>query len=317
MRLLFITATRIGDAVLSTGALGHFLEDHPGLRVTVAVGAPAAPLFSALPGPARIITLRKQPRGAHWLSLWREVVATPWDIVVDLRASAIAYCLWAGKRYVAGRADPRRHRVAELGALLGLTTPPAPRIWTGPDHAAAARRLIPDGGPVIALGPAANWQGKQWPAEAFASLAATLTAPDGLFAGARVAVLAAAGERDQAAPLLAALPAERVIDLVGRVDLLTAAACLSRTGFFIGNDSGLMHLAAAVGTPTLGLFGPSRDERYRPWGPRAAVVRTPESYDELMGGQDFDAANCGSLMTGLSVETVIAAAAALKAKARP
>jgi ADP-heptose:LPS heptosyltransferase len=168
---------------------------------------------------------------------------------------------------------------------------------------------------VIALGPAANWQGKQWPADAFASLAATLTAPDGLFAGARVAVLAAAGERDQAAPLLAALPAERVIDLVGRVDLLTAAACLGRTGFFIGNDSGLMHLAAAVGTPTLGLFGPSRDERYRPWGQRAAVVRTPESYEELMGGPDFDAANCGCLMTGLSVEAVIAAAAALKAKA--
>jgi heptosyltransferase-3 len=101
---------------------------------------------------------------------------------------------------------------------------------------------------------------------------------------------------------------------VGRVDLLTAAACLGRTGFFIGNDSGLMHLAAAVGTPTLGLFGPSRDERYRPWGPRAAVVRTPESYEELMGGPEFDAANCGCLMTGLSIEAVIAAAAALKAR---
>jgi len=314
MRLLFITATRIGDAVLSTGALGHFLEAHPGLQVTVAAGPPAAPLFAALPGPARVITVKKRPYAAHWLRLWREVAATPWDIVVDLRASAMAYCLWAGKRYVAGRADPRRHRVEELAALLGLAAPPAPRVWTGPDNEAAARRLIPEGGPVLALGPAANWQGKQWPAEAFASLAARLTAPEGLFAGARVAVLAAGGERDQAAPLLAALPDERVIDLVGRVDLLTAAACLGRTGFFIGNDSGLMHLAAAMGTPTLGLFGPSRDERYRPWGPRAAFLRTPESYEELMGAPDFDAASCGSLMTSLSVEAVMAAAAALKAR---
>ena len=83
--------------------------------------------------------------------------------------------------------------------------------------------------------------------------------------------MAAAHERPQAAPLLAAMPAGPRIDLVGRTDLLTAAAVLRRCTLFIGNDTGLMHIAAASGTPTLGLFGPSPVEQYAPWGRCTAV----------------------------------------------
>src|SRR5579871_2650408 len=93
-------------------------------------------------------------------------------------------------------------------------------------------------------GPAANWRGKQWRAERFAELAERLTAPDGPLPGARVAVLAAAHERPQAAPLLQIIAGNRLIDLVGRVDLLTAAAVLRRCAMFIGNDTGLMRIAA-------------------------------------------------------------------------
>src|SRR6185312_11928616 len=132
--------------------------------------------------------------------------------------------------------------------------------------------LAPPGGPILAVGPAANWRGKEWRAERFAELARRLTAPGGILPGARVAVLAAAHERAQAAPLLAALPPARTIDLVGRVDLLDAAALLRRAALFIGNDTGIMHIAAAMGTPTLGLFGPSLPEHYAPWGPHTAVV---------------------------------------------
>ncbi len=56
MRLLFITATRIGDAVLSTGLLGHLWERHPGAHVTIAAGRAAAPLFAAVPGLERVLT---------------------------------------------------------------------------------------------------------------------------------------------------------------------------------------------------------------------------------------------------------------------
>src|SRR5581483_2542267 len=156
-----------------------------------------------------------------------------------------------------------------------------------------------------------NWRGKTWRAERFAALVQRLTAAEGLLPGARVAVLAAAHERAQAAPALAAVPAARRIDLVGATDLLTAAAVLKRAALFIGNDTGLMHMAAAVGVPTLGLFGPSPAARFAPWGDRTAIVRTPLSPEELTSAPGYDYRTTDTLMDGLEVDAVAAAAQAL------
>ena len=143
---------------------------------------------------------------------------------------------------------------------------PSPRLWTAPRHDRQAAALLPGGAPVLAIGPAANWRGKQWRADRFAELARRLTAPGGPLPGARVAVLAGAHEREQALPLLDAIPGERLIDLVGQVDLLTAAAVLRRCALFIGNDTGLMHIAAAIGDPDLGAVRPQSDREIRALG---------------------------------------------------
>ncbi len=308
MRVLFVTATRIGDAVLSSGLLSHFVERHPEARVTIACGPLAAPLFRATPGVERVLPVAKRSGGAHWLALWARCVGRRWDVVVDLRGSALAWLLGAGRRHVYRRGPVPMHRVREVAAVLGLAEPPAPRIWTGPEERRRAAELVPPGGPVLAVGPTANWRGKQWPAARFAELIERLTAAGGILPGARVLTLGAAAERDIARPVLESAPAERRIDLVGKVDLLTVYACLERCAFFVGNDSGLMHLAAAAGVPTLGLFGPSREERYGPWGARTAVVRTPESHEELVGRSGFDHRTTDTLMTGLTVEAVESAA---------
>jgi ADP-heptose:LPS heptosyltransferase len=76
-----------------------------------------------------------------------------------------------------------------------------------------------------------------------------------------------------------------------------------------------MHIAAAMDTPTLGLFGPGNERRYGPWGHRTAVVRTTLKPHELMR-EGFDHLNTGSLMDSLSVEAVEKAAAQLHARAR-
>lgn len=313
MRLLFITATRIGDAVLSTGLLNHLIEQHPGLRVTVAVGRLSAPLFAAVPGLERLILIDKKPWNRHWLSLWRRAALRWWDIAVDLRGSAITYTLPAGRRIVMGRRRPGLHRVEELGALIGAMPPPAPRLWLAEAVRARAAQLLPPGPPVLAVAPAANWQGKTWPVERFAELVQRLTGEGGLLPGARVAVIAAPHEMFQARPVLQAA-GDRGINLFEHGDLLTAAACLERADFFVGNDSGLMHLSAAAGTPTLGLFGPSPEARYRPWGPKAAFVRTPESFEELTGAPGFDFAARQCFMENLTVEAVETAARALWTK---
>src|SRR5713101_192514 len=281
MHILFVTATRIGDAVLSTGLLSHLVERFPGARLTIAAGPVAAPLFEAVPGLDEVLVLRKRRWGLHWLPLYARAASRRWDLVVDLRGSALAWLVRAGERRVMAKGDQCEHRVRQLGRLFGLDPPPNPMLWTAPHHERAAEALLPPGPPVLAIGPAANWRGKQWRAERFVELARRLTATDGPLPGARIAVLAAAHERAQAAPLLLSGVAGGVIDLVGQTDLLTAAAVLRRSALFIGNDTGLMHIAAAVGTPTLGLFGPSPIEQYAPWGACTAFVQTELPRDEM------------------------------------
>ncbi|HEY1301532.1 MAG TPA: glycosyltransferase family 9 protein [Stellaceae bacterium] len=310
MRILFVTATRIGDAVLSTGLLSYLTGRWPEARLTVAAGPLAAPLFEAAPGLERLLVVDKRHWSLHWLPLYAAVAGRRWDLAVDLRGSALLWLLRAGERRVMGKGDSREHRVRQLARLFGLDPPPAPVLWTLPRHERAAAALVPAGGPVLAIGPAANWRGKEWRADRFAELARRLTAPQGLLPGAQVAILAAGHERAQAAPVLAAIPDARRIDLVGRVDLLTAAAVLRRCALFVGNDTGLMHIAAASGVPTLGLFGPSPAEQYAPWGARAAYVQSADPR-EAMFGPGFDHRTTGSLMDGLSVDAVAAAACRL------
>ena len=307
MHILFVTATRIGDAVLSTGLLAHLIERHPGARLTIAAGPVAGPLFESVPGLERLAVMEKRRWSLHWLPFYAAVATRRWDLVVDLRGSVLAWLLRTGERRVMAKGDRGEHRVRQLGRLFDLDPPPSPQLWTAPHHERMANALIPAGGPVLAIGPAANWRGKQWRAERFAELALRLTATNGPLPGTRVAVLAAHHEREQAEPLLRAIPHEQRIDLVGTVDLLTAAAVLRRCALFIGNDTGLMHIAAAAGTPTLGLFGPSPVSQYSPWGRYTAVVRSEEP-PEAMFGPGFDHRTTGTLMDGLAVEAAEAAA---------
>lgn len=303
MNILFITSTRIGDAVLTTGLLAHLAENHPESRITLACGVEAAALFEAAPNVVRRIVLVKRKGSLHWLTLWSKCVTTSWDLVVDVRGSGLAYLLAARERRVYRRQFENGHRLYALAKVLDLAEPPTPRVWTTREHEFVAADLVPDGGPVLALGPTANWRGKIWSAENFATLIHRLTAPNGILPGARVAVLGAAKERSVAQAVLDAVPVERLIDLVGTVDLLSAAAVLRRCALYIGNDSGLMHLAAAVGVPTLGLFGPSRAEQYAPWGTRTAMVQTEVPYSKLFL-PDFNWRTTGSLMESLTVDAV-------------
>lgn len=272
MRVLFITSTRIGDAVLSTGVIDHLMRAHPDARFTIAVGRVAEGVFRRMPALDRLIPIEKKRFGLHWFGLWSQVAFRRWDLVVDLRGSAIAWLLLAKRRAVMRGGRRPGHRLLHIAQTLGISPAPRPVAWFGPAEAAKAESLLPPGGPVLALGPTANWVRKVWPPDRFLTLARLLTGPGGALEGARIAVLGGPGaqERDMAAPVLAGLPS--AIDLVGTLDLPEAAAVLARCALFVGNDSGLMHLSAATGTPTVGLFGPTPASEYAPVGARALAV---------------------------------------------
>ena len=316
MRALFITSTRIGDAVLSSGLLNHLIESDSSPDIWVACGVPAAPLFAETPGVKRVIPLRKRGFLGHWWYLWSRTVPRRWDLVVDLRGSAIAWLLWTKERRVLRSSSDGRHRVEQLGSFLGVSPPPAPRIAISEASRARAALTIPPGAPVLALGPTANWAPKQWPADRFVELTRRLTAPGRPLEGARIAVFGAEGERAMAQPLIDAIAKTRLIDLMGRVDLLSAYACLTRCALYVGNDSGLMHMAAAAGIPTLGLFGPSPERHYAPWGARTASIRGSRSFEELDAEAEASGGRPGNLMGDLSVDQVEQAVLALLEKSR-
>lgn len=317
MEILFIGPTRIGDAVLSSGLVQHLSETYPRAAITVACGAIAAPLYAGLPNLARVIPIVKKPAAGHWFSVWRQVVGTRWSLVVDLRRSIIPWTIWVGRRFVSGpAADAGEHRVVSLARTLGLAeNPPAPCLWTLDQHRQASERLIPDDGPVLAIAPTANWRGKIWRGERFVELIERLTngdaATEAILPNARVAIFGGPGEAGAAATVLEGVPDGRRINLVGRENLPTVAACLKRCALFVGNDSGLMHMAAAARIPTIGLFGPSRPENYGPWGELGLAVRTEEAYEELVGGPGYDHRTTGPMMDSLSVDSVVEATVAL------
>ena len=306
MRILFIAGNRTSDAVLATGILGWMVDNLPRARFTIVCGPPAAPLFAGLPRLDRVIPVAERPWAAHWWDLWKQVVVAHWSTLVDLRGSLIGQALVARRRLVRRTQLVSAHPAVQFAGLLKLRIAPPLRTFLPPAAHHAAAALIPDGPPVLGLAPGAGSDHKRWPAERFAGLAERLTAPGAVFAGWRVAAFAVPEEAGLAATALERIPADRRLDLAGRTDTGALQACLARCGFVVGNDSAPMHLAAAAGTPLLGLFGPTREDRLGPWSDKADTVRPPGNTGELVRRPPE-----GARMEDLTVERAAEAAARL------
>ena len=289
MKILFVAPRMIGDAVIGCGVLDRLIRLYPEARITVASSPEAAALFAHLPQRERTILVRKSKIHLHWLELWAATVRTQWDMVVDLKGSGLPYMLLARQRHMR-RPVPGLRMYQQHAALLGFDPAPVPVTWTGPAERAKAETLIPPGVPVVALCPTASWTPKMWPAERFAALFRRLA--DGVLPGAKAVVFGGPGPRERrgAEPLLRALP--DAIDLCGHLTLPEVVACLERCALAISNDSGLMHLSAAAGTPTLGLraFYVDRAAPFAPAGRAAAWV--------LKDGNTMDAISVDDALAG-------------------
>jgi heptosyltransferase-2 len=140
-------------------------------------------------------------------------------------------------------------RYATLCAPVGLETPSfSPGGLRLPDEAVqAAARTMRDGS-FIAVAPGSRWPSKRW--NGFAKLCESLARDD------RLLLVGDAADREFTRPIARAL-GDRCIDIAGTPSLMETAAHIARCRIFVGNDSGLMHLAEAVGVPVVALFGPT------------------------------------------------------------
>ncbi|MDO9200961.1 MAG: glycosyltransferase family 9 protein [Hydrogenophaga sp.] len=281
--MLFVTSNRIGDCVISSGVIGEIARRIPGARITVACGRPPAPFFRSAPGVERVIILDKKKLAGHWFDLWRQVVGTRWDLVIDIRGSALGWLIQTERRVIYNRGwETGLPKVETVSRMVGATRALDPELFIDARARAEAAAVIDPQlasgtgpGPIVALAPIAHQPGKSWPADRWGALVEMLKV-EPRFDGWRFMLVGGPGDHPPAAPALAAA-GERGVDFVGKGDILASAAAIDRAALFVGNDSGLMHVAAAAGRPTLGLFGPTEWWLYGPWGARTRTVASNET----------------------------------------
>ena len=308
MKVLLIGNTRIGDFILSSGLIAHLLDTYPDLRLTIACGYLCEPLTRHIPCVERVISIHKKPLNKHWLDLWHEVRDTHWDMIIDLRNSFVSRFARKKKVYRLTRPTGKLHKVEEYARVMGLSPVPNPKIWIDDEHRAFAREIIPDGMQVIGIGPGASHLFKRWPAENFAELCEKLIAPDGPYPDAKIAIIGSPNELGPAKVIFDRLPVNRVIDLMSGTDLMNAAAAIERITLYIGNDHGLMHMSAALGTTTIGLFGPTPPTLYRPWGEKCSFVCSARPQTELAAIEKRIGRDKECLMSELSSWAILAVA---------
>jgi heptosyltransferase-2 len=296
MKVLVVAPAWIGDMVMASCLLQRLAGSHPGSEIHVAAPAATAPLAERMPQVARVHVLPfahgRLDLGARLRSgrrLARE--RFDWAIVLPNTWKAALVVAVAGIRRRTGYVGEARHlllndcrrldaaalprMVDRFHALGGEPEPAASWVPVLRADRARAGTLAADfalpAAPALALCPGAEYgPAKRWPPAHFAHVAQWH-----LRGGGQVWILGGRGDAAAAAAVRAALtPAERArtFDLTGRTRLLDAVDLLAVADSVVCNDSGLMHVAAALGRPVVGIFGSTTPAFTPPLGPRAQAL---------------------------------------------
>lgn len=291
-RLLVVVPNWLGDSVMALPALQTLRTGYGSAHLAVAARPSVAALFAMVPGVQQVVTLESRA-GLSGVRQWRRDVARlaaeHFDLAVLFPNSFLSAWITAQARIPErwGYATDLRGRwltrafkrppadIHQADYYLALTTAaglvPAPRLarLVPPATAVeAARALVPQCDYVVLAPGAAYGRAKQWPPERYATLAVTLWRTRGI----APVVIGAGGDRaagTELAAALATLPggpetAGVLVDLIGRTDLATLAAVLAGARAAVANDSGAMHLAGAVGTTVVAVFGPTNEHQTAP-----------------------------------------------------
>ncbi|HEY1747635.1 MAG TPA: lipopolysaccharide heptosyltransferase II [Xanthobacteraceae bacterium] len=291
---LLIPYMWIGDFVRCHSVVKVLKDRHPDRPVDVLATTLCAPLADYMPGIRQAIVwdlprgrlalteqsalagrLKREDYGSALVMprTWKSALA-PFLAGIPRRTGFLgeARLLVLNDLRFGERKLPRMvDRCAMLALPPGTNQPaswPLPELAVPPAASAAwrqSRGLNGDGRPIVALAPGAVGPSKRWPASAYASLTRRLLA-----SGASVWVLGGPAERALAAEIIGNSAAR---DLTGP-DLRDAILALASATVGISNDSGLLHVAAALGVPTVGIFGPTSPWHWAPLNPLAATVET-------------------------------------------
>jgi heptosyltransferase-2 len=320
--ILIVRYSALGDVVLATTILEPLRARFPNARIEWVTDTPYAPLLEGLPELAAVHRLTREGPSSALATAAR--LRGRFDFAIDLQnklrsavvARSAAPLRASFRRRTALRAvlslfgsDPplqRAHQTrlyAEALAPLGTFEPGRLKISLSPQARALAEDALQGvPAPAVAIAPGARWATKRWPAERFAAVADALAAE-----GCAIVLCGGPGDRDAFATFRAATRAKVAADLSFLpVDALAAA--IARVQLLVACDSGPVHLAAAVGTPTLALFGPTSTERWGPPPPGRALALGLACAPCSNHGGDFCPEGHHRCLADLAPEAVLAAA---------
>ncbi|MBT5213146.1 MAG: glycosyltransferase family 9 protein [Pelagibacteraceae bacterium] len=274
MKILFICSNLIGDTILSSGAIKYFIDQNKEAKLTFVVGPTAAPLLKNYNNIENIIIFKKRKFNLHWFDVFQKTYNVKWDIVVDFRSSVISYLLRNNKKYIFKK-NHNIHHIEQLNSSFGFNCSNL-LIPTSDDEKNKADEDLDSSFKHIVIFPGGNWDPKLWSADNFNVTMKLLLEK---FHKIKFILVGSLKEKNKFYnEIIKGIKEDLIIDLFG-FNLTLTSAYMKKSDMFIGNDSGLMHLAVANKLRVISLFGPTDDNVYGPYGEGNIVVRTSESLE--------------------------------------
>ena len=305
--ILIISSNRLGDSIMSSG-LHQFFKKEAINKVTLVCGKVPSDLFKYCENVDYLITLNKRKFAYHWFLLWFKLIFVKWEYIVDLRGTGISLFLFSKYKYIYKKKNQtkKNHKVEDITkSIAGKIIDPSIKInsmLSFKDDNLKEILKLRKNHKLIMIAPTANWIGKIWPSERFLELIYILNKQP-YFRKSLFLFVGPANEKYLVRNILEKKK-NFILDLFGKSTLIEIFNIMKHCNLFIGNDSGLMHMAALANIKTFGLFGPSDKFKYKPWGKGNIVISSTKTPDELMGYEGFDSKKCGSLMLDIKTQKV-------------
>ncbi len=306
--IVIFRTDRIGEVLLSTVAADAITERHPGASVSFVTSEYSKPLVEGRNNIKKIITVDTFKKNNWFLRAVDLAILlrkSRFDAAIVLNPHKMLHlaCFLAGipdrigydrkwgfllnRKIHDERERGEKHEIEYTMDLLRLTGiesgAPAPRLSVERKDKDVVEKLLAEKGvipdrPLVVIHPGSSNPAKIWPRERYAELIRRLRKE----AGCNVAVLGSREERDLTGGILKKSGTD-VLDFTGILDLKELAALIKRSKLFIGNDTGPMHMAAALDIPVIAIFGRNMPgtgpTRWRPWGEKHVVFHEDPGCD--------------------------------------
>ncbi|URQ60711.1 putative lipopolysaccharide heptosyltransferase III [Pantoea alhagi] len=339
--ILVIKLRHHGDMLLTTPVINALHQRYPNAAIDVLLYQETRPMLQAHPAIRKLHLIdRKWKKQGIWhqakqeLKLVNAIRDSHYDVVINLadqwRSALIArlsdapvrigfafnkrdnrFWHYCHNHLVSTQSFSQLHTVEQnLLALSPLDVPtdsaPVSMYYADDDWQAAQKQLHEQGvnGPYIVIQPTSRWTFKCWDDEKVAALINQLNQP-----GLQIVLTAAPDQKEMAmiAHILSLCQNPQVTTIAGQLSLTQLAALIDHARLFIGVDSAPMHMAAALQTPCVALFGPTKLQQWRPWGANNRIIWAGD-YGPLPTPDSIDTKTEQRYLSAIPVEDVVAAA---------